>query len=100
MPIYFEDKQLAKRLLAADERAFNRFFDDNFSRLYRFALARLPHDQEAARDVVQCALSKGLRKIGSYRGESALFTWLCVICRHEISDWWRKNSPDTSSTSC
>ena len=92
MPIYFEDKQLAKRLLAADERAFNRFFDDNFSRLYRFALARLPNDQEAARDVVQCALSKGLRKIGSYRGESALFTWLCVICRHEISDWWKKQS--------
>jgi RNA polymerase sigma-70 factor (ECF subfamily) len=23
----------------------------------------------------------------TYRAESALFTWLCAICRNEISDW-------------
>ena len=35
MPIYLDDRKLAKRLLGGDERAFNRFFDDNFARLYR-----------------------------------------------------------------
>jgi RNA polymerase sigma-70 factor (ECF subfamily) len=92
MPIYFEDKNLSKRLLAGDERAFNQFFDDYFSRLYRFALARLSNDEAAACDVTQAALSKALRKIHLYRGEAALFTWVCVICRREISDWWKKHS--------
>lgn len=92
MPIYIEDRKLTKRLLAGEERAFSEFFDENFSRLYRFALARLSDDPEAARDVAQSALSRALRKIHLYRGESALFTWLCVICRHEIADWWKKQS--------
>jgi RNA polymerase sigma-70 factor (ECF subfamily) len=92
VPIYFEDKELTKRLRGGDERAFNQFFEENFSRLYRFALARLSDDPEAAREIVQGALTKGLRKIDSFRGESALFTWLCVICRREIADWWRKQA--------
>ena len=92
VPIYLEDRKLAKRLLAGDERAFAQFFDENFSRLYRFALARLSSDPEGTRDVVQSALSRALGNIGSYRGESALFTWLCVICRNELVDWVRRNA--------
>lgn len=91
MPIYMEDKKLVKRLLAGDERAFSQFFDENFSRLYRFALTRLSEDPESTRDIVQTALTKSLKKIDTYRGESALFTWLCVICRNEIIDWARRN---------
>lgn len=92
MPIYFEDKKLVKRLLKGDERAFSQFFDENFSRLYRFALARLSDDPESTREVVQTAMTKALRKMHSYRGESALFTWLCVICRNEMTDWMRRNA--------
>jgi RNA polymerase sigma-70 factor (ECF subfamily) len=93
VPIYLDDRKLVKRLLAGEERAFNQFFDENFSRLYRFALTRLSEDPESTRDVVQSVMSKALRKIHTYRGESALFTWLCVICRHELVDWMRRNAP-------
>lgn len=75
-----------------DERAFEQFFNENFPRLYRFALVRLPDEREATAEIVQAALIKAVRKIGSYRGEAALFTWLCAICRHEISDWLRRNA--------
>lgn len=91
MPIYLEDKNLAKRLLSGDERAFSQFFDENFSRLYRFTLPRLSGDQQSTSDIVQATLAKSLRKIDTYRGEAALFTWLCVICRNEIADWARRN---------
>lgn len=92
MAINLDDKRLVKRLLAGDERAFAQFFDDHFSRLYRFALTRLGGDVDAARDVVQGAMTKAMRRIGSYRGEAALFTWMCTICRNELSDWLRRNS--------
>lgn len=85
-----DERKLVKRLLANDERAFSRFFDENFGRLYRFALVRVGNDKETACEVVQTTLSKALRKLATYRGEAALFTWLCAICRNEISDWYKK----------
>ena len=90
MTVYFEDKKLVKQLLVGNERAFDRFFDENFARLYRFALTRLSDDPDAAREVAQLTLTKALRKLKSYRAESALFTWLCAICRNETSDWLAK----------
>lgn len=87
MPLYLADKSLVKQLLAGDERAFGRFFDENFARLYRFALVRLSDDPDAAREVAQITLTRAVRSLASYRAESALFTWLCAICRNETSDW-------------
>jgi RNA polymerase sigma-70 factor (ECF subfamily) len=89
--IHLEDKKLVNQLLASDEAAFDRFFDDNFARLYRFAICRLPDDPDAARDVAQVTLTKAVRNLRTYRGESALFTWLCAICRNELADWRRRN---------
>ena len=87
MPVYLDDKKLAKQLLAGNERAFDRFFEDNFARLYRFAVARLSDDPEGAREVVQITLSRAVRKMHTFRAEAAMFTWLCAICRNEINDW-------------
>ena len=87
MTVWLDDKRLAKQLLRGDERAFDRFFNENFSRLYRFALTRLSDDPDAAREVAQITLSKAVRKLHTYKAEAALFTWLCTICRNETSDW-------------
>lgn len=87
MPVYMDDKRLARQLFAGDASAFDQFFDDNFARLYRFAMTRLSDDPEGAREVVQMAMTRAVQKIHTYRAESALFTWLCAICRNEISDW-------------
>jgi RNA polymerase sigma-70 factor (ECF subfamily) len=92
VPIYLEDKKLIRRLLRGDERAFDQFFRENFSRLYRFAQARMCEDEQAIREVVLAAMSRALKKLSGYRGEAALFTWLCVICRNEIVDWSRRNA--------
>ena len=91
MAIHLEDKKLVNQLLTGDEAAFDRFFDDNFARLYRFAIRRLPDDPDAATDIAQVTLTKAVRSLGTYRGESALFTWLCAICRNELADWRRQS---------
>jgi RNA polymerase sigma-70 factor, ECF subfamily len=81
-----EDRRLVKRLLAHDTRAFNEFFDGYFPRLYRFARTRLGEDPDVTKEIVHVTLTKAIRKLASYRGEAALFTWLCTICRNEIND--------------
>ena len=90
MPVHLDDKRLAKQLLAGDTRAFDRFFDENFARLYRFAITRCSGDVDATQEIVQMTLSRAVRKMHTFRAESTLFTWLCTICRHEISDWFAK----------
>lgn len=92
MAIYLDDKRLVKQLLEGKQRAFDSFFEDNFARLYRFAIARMPDDPQAARDVVQVVLTKAIRSLHTYRAEAALFTWLCAICRNELSDWLARNA--------
>ena len=84
-----EEKPLIQRMLGGDEQAFEAFFNAYFPRVYRFALPRLNGDVEAAREVVQAALAKAMRRIGDFRGESALFTWICQICRREAVDYIR-----------
>ena len=90
MAVWLEDKKLVKQLLAGNEQAFDQFFDENFARLYRFALTRLADDPDAAKEVAQITLSKAVRKLHTYKAEAALFTWLCSICRNETSDWLAK----------
>jgi RNA polymerase sigma-70 factor (ECF subfamily) len=81
-----DESELIRRMLAGEARAFDAFFESHFPRLYRFALPRLNGDVEATREVVQATLGKAMRKLADFRGEAALFTWLCQICRREIVD--------------
>jgi RNA polymerase sigma-70 factor (ECF subfamily) len=87
---YTEDRKLVARMVRGDERAFDVFVDEYYPRLYRFVYSRLRGDADAADEVVQTTFSNVIRKIGSYRGEAALFTWLCTFCRYEIAAFWRR----------
>jgi len=82
---YQSDKAVVGRMLGNDEAAFDHFFDTYSPKLYRFAVRRLDNDADAAEEVVQATLCKAITKLATYRGEAALFTWLCTFCRHEIS---------------
>jgi RNA polymerase sigma-70 factor (ECF subfamily) len=84
--MHAEDIKLVGRLMSRDQVAFQEFFDDYFPRLFRFIVRRVGDDQEAARDIVQAALTRGVRRLETYRGEASLFTWLCQITRRELSD--------------
>lgn len=81
-----DDLKLVGKLMSRDHAAFREFFDDYFPRLFRFTLRRVDGDEEVARDIVQAALGRGVRRLETYRGEASLFTWLCQITRRELSD--------------
>ena len=86
-----DDRELVQRMRGGDEGAFNDFFDAFFPRLYRFALARVGRD-DAAEEIAQAAIVVGIRKVGTWRGDAALFTWLCTLCRHEIAAYCRRHN--------
>ncbi len=86
------DLTLVKRLLRGDEPAFEEFFRCYFPRLYRFALARLGRDEDTAEEIVQATLCHAITVLKTYRGEAALFTWLCTLCRREMSAHFRRRA--------
>jgi RNA polymerase sigma-70 factor, ECF subfamily len=88
-PEYSTDAALIAAMLAGEEAAFRVFFETYFPRVYRFALPRLGNDAEACKEVVQSTLVKAMRALGTFRGEAALFSWLCQICRRQIADYLR-----------
>src|SRR5918999_2126065 len=85
------DLATARRILKGDAREFKMLFDAYFPRLYRFAVVRLNGDADAAGDVVQQTLCRGIERLDSYRGEAALYTWFCQICRHTLIDHCRRS---------
>jgi RNA polymerase sigma-70 factor (ECF subfamily) len=87
-----DDLVLARELLGGNERAFDKFFSEYFPRLYRFTLSRVEDHHDVAQDIVQTTLMNAMGSMESYRGEAAMFSWLCQICRNEISAHYRRIS--------
>jgi RNA polymerase sigma-70 factor, ECF subfamily len=84
-----DDAVLVRRMLRGDQCAFEQFFDAYFDRVFRFAVRRTG-DADAAQDIAQSTLAIAVRKLETWRGEAAFFTWLCSICRREVSAYWRR----------
>ena len=92
------DLDLVRRMLHGDEAAFERFFEATYPALYRFALARLDFNRDAAAEVAQAAICKAIRKLHTYRGEAALLTWLSTFCRHELYAYRKRhNAPQVDA---
>jgi len=86
----YEGVELARRMVAGDERAFEEFADDYLPQLYRFALYRLDRDPELTREIVQATVCKAIAKLPTFRGRAALMTWLCSCCLREIGAHFRR----------
>jgi RNA polymerase sigma-70 factor, ECF subfamily len=84
------DRAVARRIVGGDEAAFRDLFDRFFPRLYRFALVRVGGDRDTAQDIVQETFCNAIERLDRYRGEAALYTWFCQICRNAIADHYRR----------
>lgn len=71
---------------ATRERAFRILVREYSPRMYSH-IARMVHNHDDADDVLQNALIKVWNNIDSFRGESALSTWLYRIAFNEASNF-------------
>lgn len=90
------DLALVRKILAGNQQAFRTMFDGFYPRLYRWTLARLNGDHEAANEVVQRTFCKGIERLDTYRGEAGLYTWFCQVCRNTLVDYYRTTHRDAS----
>jgi RNA polymerase sigma-70 factor (ECF subfamily) len=77
-----DDLDLARRIGARDERAFEAVMRSHNRMLYRLARSILRDDAEAE-DAVQEAYMQAYRAMGDFRGDAKLSTWLVRIVVNE-----------------
>ncbi len=74
------DLELLDRARNGDQQATNQLLERHEMHVYRFGL-RMCGNEEDARDILQETLIAAFRNLKSFRGESAVSTWLYQIAR-------------------
>jgi RNA polymerase sigma-70 factor, ECF subfamily len=80
-----------KRAQQGDSDAFSTLFNAHKSRIYSLCL-RMTNNVAEAEDLVQDAFLQVFRKLSSFRGDSALSTWLYRIAVNTVLMHFRKKS--------
>lgn len=86
------DKDLLAAHCAGDQEAFGELFRRHKDRMWAVAL-RTTNDPEIASDAVQDGFVSAFRRAGSFRGESAVTTWLHRIIVNACLDRLRSLRP-------
>jgi RNA polymerase sigma-70 factor (ECF subfamily) len=73
-----QDRQLIARLQAGDDRAVQELAERYSPRIYQLALRHMKN-REDAEEVTQDVLMKVYRKVGAFRGDAALSSWIYRI---------------------
>ena len=73
-----DESELISRVRAGEPAAERALYDAHVDRVYRLAF-RLAGDDELARDFTQETFIRAFERIGTFRGESRLSTWLHAI---------------------
>ena len=72
------ETQLVARVINGDPAAQREMYESHVDRVYRLAY-RLAGEDELARDFTQLTFIRAFERIGDFRGESSLSTWLHTI---------------------
>jgi len=87
---YPQDLLTARKITAGDEESLNQLYDQWAGALYAFIYNHMDRNKMEAEEVLQEVWLSALHGMGAYSGQSSLFTWLCGIARHKISDFYRR----------
>lgn len=83
------DAQLLADLRTGDPRAVEIWFQQYHDRLLRYVLKRIS-TQKDAEELVQETFMNCLKHLPLFRGNASVWTWMCSIAHHEVSDYYRK----------
>jgi len=86
-----EEEQLVDRCKAGDRGALKVLYEAHHKKIYAMAL-RMTGSVADAEDVTQDTFIRAFVKIGKFRGDSAVGTWLCRIAINLSRDLYKKKS--------
>lgn len=88
-PIQVDQRELIRRVLEGDPAAERQLYDAHVDRVYRLAY-RMTGDEELAREYTQDTFVRAFHRLGDFRGDSAISTWLHSIAVSVVLNGLRK----------
>jgi RNA polymerase sigma-70 factor (ECF subfamily) len=85
------DYELARKVASGDMQAFEELYNRYHRRVYTLCL-RMTNNISEAEDLAQEVFIHVYRKIGSFRGESAMMTWLHRVTVNKVLMYFRRNA--------
>jgi RNA polymerase sigma-70 factor (ECF subfamily) len=92
----FEDKDLVKRTLDGDKKAFEMIVQKYKQPLLNY-IGRMVGERELALDFTQDVFIKTYASLHTYRPQHKFSTWLFKIASNLTIDYWRKKKIDAFS---
>jgi RNA polymerase sigma-70 factor (ECF subfamily) len=89
VPAVLNDGELVAAVLRGEPDAERLMYDRHVDRLYRLAY-RMAGDEMLARDFVQDAFVRAFDKLGDFRGDSSLSTWLHSVTTSVVLNGLKK----------
>ena len=89
------DLELVGRIRSGDASAFEAVYRQHATRLYNLA-SRMMGAHGEADDLLQDIFLLAYRKLGSFRGESSLGTWLYRLAMNQLLDYVRSRAARSS----
>ena len=86
------DADLVRSALEGNEDAFATLFHAHRTKVYSICL-RMTNNTAEAEDLTQDAFLQVFRKLGTFRGDSALSTWLHRVAVNSVLMHFRKKGP-------
>ncbi|MGH7501116.1 MAG: RNA polymerase sigma factor [Longimicrobiales bacterium] len=74
-----DERELIRRVLGGEPAAERTLYDRHVDRVYRLAYRLAGGDRDLAEDFTQEAFVRAFDRLGEFRGEAALSTWLHSI---------------------
>lgn len=84
-----KDRELWEQARAGDRNAIDALLRRHEKSIYRFGL-RMCGDEDAAREVLQRTLLTAFERLGEFRGDAEISTWLYAIARSACSRLHRR----------
>ncbi|MHB8511848.1 MAG: RNA polymerase sigma factor [Actinomycetota bacterium] len=85
-----DEVSLLRRVASGDEVAVKSLLDGYLPRVLGFVTLRLGGNASAAEDVVHETIIDAVKGAHTFRGDSALSTWLCTIARRKVATHFEK----------
>lgn len=77
-----------------EKEVFAELYESNIEKVFRYVYYRT-RNRSVAEDITSSAFEKALEKLNTFKAKKASFsTWLIVIARNTMIDYFRKSKPE------
>jgi len=77
---------------------FDKFYQDNLDRIYRYVFFRIGQNHDLAEDLVAEIFMKALKKFASYDSQQSKTAWIFTIAHNHLANYWRDRKPELELT--